>query len=82
MRATILLLATQMLGTVMPFFFPNEAFSAFPFAPTLEGQYIIKNLVLLSAGLVLGAVVRGGRVVADPEPAPTARPAPASHSSA
>lgn len=69
LRATILLLTGQMLGTVTPiFFFPHETFSAFPFAPTLEGQYIIKNIVLLSAGLVLGAVVRGGRLVADPAP--------------
>lgn len=67
LRATILLLAAQMLGTVTPMFlFPHETFSAVPFAPTLEGQYIIKNIVLLSAGLVLGAVVRGGRLVAEP----------------
>jgi len=68
MRATVLLMAAQMLGTVTPlFFFPQETFSSFPIAPTLEGQYIIKNFVLLSAGLVLGALVRGGRLVADPE---------------
>jgi uncharacterized membrane protein YphA (DoxX/SURF4 family) len=70
LRATILLLSAQMLGTVTPlFFFPTETFTAFPFAPTLEGQYIIKNLVLISAGLVVGALVRGGRLVADPGPA-------------
>ncbi len=68
LRATILLLTGQMLGTVTPMFlFPQETFAWFPFAPTLEGQYIIKNLVLVSAGLVIGAVVRGGRLVADPE---------------
>ena len=32
----------------------------------MEGQYIIKNIVLVTAGLVIGATVRGGRVVADP----------------
>lgn len=68
MRGTLLLLFVQMLGTIMPIFlFPNEAFNRIPYAPTLEGQYIIKNLVLVSAGLVIGATVRGGRVVADPE---------------
>jgi len=68
MRATVLLMVAQMLGTVTPlFFFPHETFTTLPFAPTLEGQYIIKNIVLLSAGLVLGAVVRGGRLIADPE---------------
>lgn len=67
LRTTVALLALQMAGTAMPLvFFPAETFTAVPFAPTLEGQYIIKNLVLLSAGLVVGAVVRGGRLVAEP----------------
>jgi hypothetical protein len=30
--------------------------------PTLEGQYIIKTLVLMAAGLVVGATVRGGHL--------------------
>ena len=68
MRVTLLLLWVQMLGTVTPLFlFPAETFTWFPLAPTLEGQYILKNAVLVSAGLVLGALVRGGSVVADPE---------------
>jgi uncharacterized membrane protein YphA (DoxX/SURF4 family) len=74
MRGTLLLLFLQMLGTITPlFFFPSEAFMRFPYAPTLEGQYIIKNLVLVSAGLVIGATVRGGAMVADPEVARAAR---------
>ncbi|HEY4689658.1 MAG TPA: hypothetical protein VIK33_10130 [Anaerolineae bacterium] len=68
LRATLLLLFLQMLGTLLPiFFFPQEVFTRIPYAPTLEGQYIIKNLVLISAGLVIGATVRGGSVVADPD---------------
>jgi uncharacterized membrane protein YphA (DoxX/SURF4 family) len=68
MRGTLLLLFTQMLGTITPIFlFPHDVFTRIPYAPTLEGQYIIKNLVLISAGLVIGATVRGGAVVADPE---------------
>jgi uncharacterized membrane protein YkgB len=67
MRATLLLLFLQMLGTMTPiFFFPQEVFTRIPYAPTLEGQYIIKNIVLISAALIIGATVRGGRVVADP----------------
>ncbi|HUN08129.1 MAG TPA: DoxX family membrane protein [Aggregatilineales bacterium] len=67
MRATLLLLFLQMVGTVTPLFlFPAETWSRFPFAPTLEGQYIIKNIVLVSAGLVIGATVRGGGLVDDP----------------
>jgi len=68
MRATLLLLFVQMMGTITPvFLFPAEVFTHIPYAPTLEGQYIIKNLVLISAGIVIGATVRGGAVVADPE---------------
>ena len=67
LRATLLLLFVQMLGTITPLFlFPAQAFSHFPYAPTLEGQYIIKNLVLLSAGIVIGATVRGGKIVPAP----------------
>lgn len=63
MRATLLLLAVQMAGTLMPLvLFPSEVFTRIPYAPTLEGQYIIKNAVLISAAIVLGATVRGGRL--------------------
>lgn len=68
LRITLLLLFLQMMGTVTPLaLFPNEAFTVFPIGLTLEGQYIIKNLVLISAGIVIGATVRGGNLVADPE---------------
>jgi uncharacterized membrane protein YphA (DoxX/SURF4 family) len=64
LRTTLALLFLQMPGTVLPlFFFPRETFIAFPHAPTLEGQYIIKNLVLVSAAIVVGATVRGGRLL-------------------
>lgn len=66
-RVTLLLLALQMAGTFMPLvLFPGRCFSHPPFVPTLEGQYIIKNVVLIAAALAIGATVRGGRV--DPEP--------------
>ncbi|MBX3063395.1 MAG: DoxX family membrane protein [Anaerolineae bacterium] len=74
MRVTLLLLFLQMIGTIMPlFFFPNEVFTRIPYAPTLEGQYIIKNMVLIAAGVVIGATVRGGKLVADPDVAHAAR---------
>lgn len=67
LRATLLLLWLQMLGAVTPLvLFPGEVFQAVPYAPTLEGQYIIKNLVLVAAGLVIGSTLRGGWTVADP----------------
>jgi hypothetical protein len=52
-----------MLGTMTPLIlFPAETFVIFPFVPTFEGQYIIKNLVLISAGLVIGSTVRSGEI--------------------
>lgn len=66
LRETLLLLFLQMIGTFSPvFLFPEEVFAVFPFALTLEGQYIIKNLVIVSAGIVIGATVRGGRIIPD-----------------
>jgi uncharacterized membrane protein YphA (DoxX/SURF4 family) len=74
MRGTLLLLFLQMIGTITPLFlFPAETWSIFPIVPTLEGQYIIKNIVLVSAGLAIGATVRGGRLVADPRSIDNAR---------
>jgi len=67
LRLTLLLLFVQMPGTMMPLLlFPQETFVAFPHAPTMEGQYIIKNLVLVSAAIVVGATVRGGQLSVTP----------------
>jgi hypothetical protein len=33
----------------------------------MEGQYIIKNLALIGAALVLGGTVRGGHLEPDPK---------------
>jgi uncharacterized membrane protein YkgB len=68
LRAVLLLLVVQMIGTLTPLIlFPEEVFTRVPYAPTLEGQYIIKNAVLISAAIVLGATVRGGGLVSHPE---------------
>ena len=67
LREILFLLLLQMLGTITPlFFFPAETFKIFPFVPTLEGQYIIKNLILISAGFAIGATVRGGSIISEP----------------
>ena len=65
-RGALLLLALQMPGTFLPFLVPPAVcFSVWPFtspldvfALTLEGQYIVKNIVLIAAGLVVGGTVR------------------------
>src|SRR5512140_898819 len=70
LRAALALLFLQMAGTLTPLaLFPSLTFNRFPFAPTMEGQYILKNLVLISAAIVIGATMRGGRLTAQP-PAP------------
>lgn len=67
MRLTLLLLFLQMPGTMLPILLlPNEVWTQFPFALTIEGQYIFKNLVLIAAGIVLGGTVRGGYIEPDP----------------
>lgn len=69
MRITLLLLFVQMTGTITPLFlFSDQTFTQFPWAPTLEGQYIIKNVVIVAAAIVLGATVRGGELTAEPAP--------------
>ncbi|MDP3397886.1 MAG: DoxX family protein [Bacteroidales bacterium] len=61
MRETLILLFLQMAGTFMPvFLFPDEIFVRFPYALSLEGQYIIKNIIIISAGIVLGGQLTSG----------------------
>jgi uncharacterized membrane protein YkgB len=61
MRATLVLLFIQMLGTLTPLvLFHEKLFNQLYFVPNLEGQYIIKNIVLISAGLIIGGTLRGG----------------------
>ena len=58
-RIAIILLFLQMVGTFMPLVVLTEVtFQSNNFLlPTLEGQYIIKNLMIISAALVLGGEI-------------------------
>ena len=57
-RASLFLLFLQMPGTMLPLILlPDVCFTHFPYGLTLEGQYIIKNLVLIAAALVVGGTV-------------------------
>lgn len=77
LRLTILLLFLQMPGTLAPVvLLPERVFTTFPVGLTLEGQYIVKNLVLIAAALVIGATVRGGRLVATRGHAAAGPPSP------
>ena len=52
----MVLMFLQMTGTFMPLvILPEITFqSSNPFLPTLEGQYIIKNIIIITAALIIG----------------------------
>jgi uncharacterized membrane protein YkgB len=55
-RAGIVLLAFQMPGTFLPLvLLPEVCFTDIPIGLTLEGQYIVKNLVIIGSALVIVA---------------------------
>jgi hypothetical protein len=61
LRIAIALLFLQMVGAFMPLVILSDVTfqpGGFPYAPTMEGQYIVKNLVIIAAALVLGGTVR------------------------
>lgn len=60
-RIAIALLALQMVGTFLPLvLFPAVTFQTgrIPYALTMEGQYIVKNLLIIAAALVIGGTLR------------------------
>jgi uncharacterized membrane protein YkgB len=68
LRVVILLMALQMIGAVSPVVLqPGAVWRDFPFVLTLEGQYIVKNVVLIAAAFVIGGTVRGGGLAPEPE---------------
>jgi uncharacterized membrane protein YkgB len=59
LRPAIALLALQMPGTLLPLvLLPELCYTAAPLGLTLTGQYIVKNVVLVAAALVVGGTVR------------------------
>tara|TARA_B100001115_G_C15798468_1_gene394563 strand:+ start:645 stop:1073 length:429 start_codon:yes stop_codon:yes gene_type:complete len=52
----MILLIIQMTGTFLPLvILPEITFqNSNPFLPTLEGQYIIKNIIIITAALIIG----------------------------
>jgi len=61
LRAGLALLGLAMVGVLSPVvLFPDRLFAGPLSAPTLEGQYVLKDIVLLAAGLVV-AVAEFGR---------------------
>ncbi|ELY43838.1 DoxX family protein [Natronorubrum sulfidifaciens] len=65
-RLGILLLFLQMPGTFLPLvLLPEVTFTTIPYGLTVEGQYIVKNLVIIGAALVVGSTVREERTRSD-----------------
>ena len=62
-RVSIFLLFIQMPGTFLPLvLLPDVCFTRFPFGLTLEGQYIVKNLIIISSALVIGGTLSDYKV--------------------
>jgi uncharacterized membrane protein YkgB len=58
LRMGILLLCLQLPGTFLPLvLLPEVCFGPYPWILTMEGQYIVKNLLIISAALVVGGTV-------------------------
>lgn len=58
-RIAIFLLFLQIPGTFLPLvLLPEICFTVFPFGLTLEGQYIVKNLVIIGSALVIGSRIQ------------------------
>jgi putative oxidoreductase len=57
LRVALFLFASQILGTFIVFIvLPDVAFrDGNPLLLTVEGEFVIKNLVLLTAGMVVGS---------------------------
>ena len=53
-KVALPLLIAHMLGTGLPFLmFPGQLFDHHPLVPTFLGQYILKNIIIVSAAVVL-----------------------------
>jgi putative oxidoreductase len=72
LRVAIYLLFGQLIGILAPLvLFTDRLFAGPHSAPTLEGQYVIKDLILVAAGFVVASTLPG--LVPGAEPAQTAR---------
>jgi uncharacterized membrane protein YkgB len=60
-RVVLIMLLLQMAGAMSPLILaPERLWETFPLVWTLEGQYVFKDIILISAGLVIGTAHRRG----------------------
>lgn len=57
-RPAIYLFAIHMIATTLPLFFLRDSIWAGVLTPTLEGQYIIKNIALLACAVNIWATLK------------------------
>ncbi len=58
-RIALFLLAIRLPGTLLAFvMLPDVCFLHIPFVPTPEGQYLVKDVVILFAAIAIGGSVR------------------------
>ena len=68
LRFGVGLLGVAMVGVLSPLvLFTGDLFSREYNAPTLEGQYVVKDIVLLAAGLIVVLRQRGAEMMMVPE---------------
>jgi uncharacterized membrane protein YkgB len=68
LRVGVWLMAVQMIGAMSPLIlFPSDLFVGPYHAPTLAAQYIIKDIILVAAGMVIASTWTGARIVAEPQ---------------
>lgn len=54
LKPVLVLLFLHMLGTLLTFFiFPDLMFAKFPFVLTMQDQYVMKNIIIMAAILII-----------------------------
>src|SRR5919112_4299644 len=72
LRLAVYLLFGQLIGILAPLaLFTDRLFAGPHSAPTLEGQYVVKDLILVAAGFVVASTLPG--LVPGADAAPSAR---------
>jgi uncharacterized membrane protein YkgB len=77
MRVAVWVLAGELVGVLAPLVLLTGRLFSGPYdAPTLEGQYVLKDVILVAAGMAIAAgTFRGGHLVRDrPEAGGAVRP--------
>lgn len=69
LKLGVILLGIVTIGIMAPLaLFPGEMFPGPKHTPTLAAQYVIKDIVLAAAGIVVALRVRGAKMVVDEAP--------------